>query len=243
MIDTKFSDFVHFDPVEHKYTEIKTGKTLISASQLIHSFAPPFDESGEITKNCAIKKGVTVEELKAEWKKINQDSLDKGHAIHADLEYFVNTGKIRKSPYKNIVKQFKKIEFNGKLQSEIQLFSLKHRIAGTCDLVELFDDGSLNLLDFKSNKKWTTYNFFGTRLLHPFSHMFETHFNTYSLQLNLYAFLLEELGYWVKDLTVFWINPKTEIMEVKKLPFLPRETKLLINAAPKLADSLKFENH
>ena len=59
---------VLFDPIEHKYTD-RAGNRLISCSQLISRLKPPFDPDGTITAKYAAKNGLTIDEVKASWKK------------------------------------------------------------------------------------------------------------------------------------------------------------------------------
>lgn len=215
---------ISFEPVAHKYTD-ENGQELISVSTLIHKYTKEFDLDGSILKRCAEKKGVTPEELKAEWLKINKDSCDYGHGVHAEIEYFIKNGKIQKNGiYKDIVKKFKKIKFKGKLQSEVRLSNLNFRIAGTADLVEFVDNNIINLLDIKTNRALKKTSFF-TRgvgfemMLYPVQHLQSCNFVHYSLQLHIYAILLEELGYWVDEKTLIYITPKER--QIKLHPILP----------------------
>lgn len=226
-----------FTPEDHVYRDLE-GRQLISVSQLIHHFVPEFDPDGEILKRCAVKKGVTPEELKKEWEKINKDSCDYGHNVHSELEYYIDHKQIRESPHKHIVEQFAKIKFKGLLQSETKIRSLKYRIAGTVDLIEFHDNDVISIYDFKTNKKLEKYSVFGTRMLYPFTHNFSTNFLHYTLQLNTYAFLLEEMGYWVKNLTIFYIHPKKQIIETHSVPFRRRDTEKLVGLAEDIANKL-----
>ena len=67
---------VTFEPIEHKYTLTGTDKRLISVSQIIHRFTNEFDPLGKITANYAKKHGMTIQEVEAEWKRINVESCE-----------------------------------------------------------------------------------------------------------------------------------------------------------------------
>jgi len=202
-----------FDEKEHKYVNSE-GKHLISATQFVHLFVPEFDPTGEILKKCALKKGVTEEELQKEWNKIKDDACARGTNFHTEAEYFIDTGKIRKSPDQDIIKQFKKIKPKGKRFSEVRVHDNDLGMAGAVDLLEFVSDNTVELFDFKTNKNLSTYSIYGDKLLYPVSHYYNVNFTHYELQLSLYAYLLELNGLWVDNLTIYYINPKTRIIEI-----------------------------
>lgn len=226
---------IAFDPVEHKYTEIKTGKELISVTTLISKFKQEFDKDGSIIKRCAEREGISVEEMKNQWEKVKLEACIRGTSFHEQVEQFIKTGNIVDGPDKDIVEKFAKIKFHGELKSEQVVYSLKDYIAGTVDLIEINPDKSINILDFKTNKELKKKSFFDRKkrrfsyMLPPVQHLQDCSFNNYQLQLNLYAYLLEEKGFWIDTLTILYINPKTRDVEIHDVQEMRKEIKQIIH--------------
>lgn len=212
---------ISFDPNGHKYYS-ENGIELISVTTLLNLYKKPFDQNGNILKKCAIKRGISEIELKKEWEEIGNNARTNGTSIHNSIEYYIKTKKIKNDKNKDIVKNFKKIKFNGFLHSEILIGNERLGIAGTSDILEEYKQGSLNLYDLKTNKKGiSTYNCFGDKLLFPLDHLYQTDENIYSLQLSLYSYLLEEVfGFWINNLIILWINSKNQ--QIKQIPMQNR---------------------
>ncbi len=205
-------NFVSFEPIEHKYTT-KDGRDLISVSQFIKKFTPEFDPDGSILIKKAAKEGITPEALKEIWEKKKNDACDFGTAFHKSAEHYLETGKVLKDNNSDLVKDLKKkVKFEGSIFSEQLLYNLDMGLAGTTDVVEFFDkDNSINLWDFKTNKfkdnkALETYSIFGNKMLPPIKNRYSTAFYKYELQLSLYAWMLEERGYWIKKLILLHIR-------------------------------------
>ena len=211
LVDNK--DIV-FYPETHTYVEKTTGRKLISVTTLIDKFKVPFDESGAIAARCAEREGIPVGELLAQWEKTKVDACERGIYFHDQMEHYIKTKEIKDGPDKDIVEKFAKIPFTGRLYSEQIVYSLEDGIAGTVDIVEVKDDNSITIWDAKTNKALKKFSPWKKRMLFPVSHLYECNFNAYQLQLNFYAHLLEGKGFWVDDMKILYINPKTRDIEV-----------------------------
>lgn len=221
---------VVFQEKDHKYLD-KAGKQLVSVSQLIHCFVPEFDPTGCITRAVAKRDNLTVEQVKEKWKKIADDACIKGSKFHADVELYIKTKKINDNENKLLINQFSKLGWKGRLQSETILYDLKSSLAGTCDLLEFIDNNNLGISDFKTNKTLDIKNKYKKFMLPPFDHIPASNYYIYTLQLNLYAYLMEQKGYWIEYLKILWINPETQKIEIFPVKFLPKETKELVKFA------------
>lgn len=199
-------------------------KELLAVSRFLELFKPKFDEDGSILINKAKKEGVTPKELQAQWDKIRDDSCKKGSLIHKNLEIYIETGEIVENEYSDITKKFAEIKFKGKLFCETLLFSTDIMVAGQADLIEIFNDDSLYLWDFKSGaKELSTYSFYGNRFLYPISHLYESQLQGYYLQLNLYNYLLEKMGYKTKKMTILHLQTKKNIIKHLPVPYMRTE--------------------
>ena len=222
---------ITFNNEKHEYRD-NAGKLLISVSQLIHCFIPEFDPDGHIARACAKREGISEEEIKARWAKAGTDATKYGTKFHEDVETYIKTKKIPNNENKFFIEQFSKLGFKGRLQTETILFSLKDRIAGTCDVIEYLSNNEVSLGDWKSNKKGLDKeNKYKKFMLPPFEHLPATKWISYNLQLNLYSYLMEQRGYWTVDMNIFWINPESKLIEKHPVKFMPAETKELIKFA------------
>ena len=203
------NDQIQFDADTHRYFG-NNNEPLISVTQLINLYKPVFDPDKRILNKCAINKGMAPEELAAQWEKIKVDACIRGTNIHKSIEHFILTNQILNNDIKDIVKEFKKIKFRGKLFPEKILGNIDFGVAGTIDLIEQFDGNVVALYDYKSSKKISAFSPFGNKFLYPIDYLYVNEINTYSLQLSIYSYILEETyGFWVNTLTILWANPKT----------------------------------
>jgi len=216
---------VTFDAVEHKYYLTGTNRRLISATQLISKFKEPFDPSGEITRKYALKNGLTVQEVLAMWKQVNEDSCTYGTEVHLLMEDYVNTGIIKDSPYKHFVEQFKtfrEANITGKLHSEVMVYSEDLMVAGMVDLIEKVGD-TVNILDFKTNKKLEKKSQWGSKMINGLWYLEDVNFIHYEIQLSLYAYLCELKGLKIGDLIILYFNPKTQLLETHTARYMRNE--------------------
>lgn len=156
-------------------------------------------------KKCALKEGISEEELRKRWKAKGDEACRFGtrtHEICEDIELnrevrntpenekevkvFANAKKIATSFYKNI----------DILGVEKIVFSIPLRISGTIDLfARSRKNGSYLIIDHKTNKSIDTFNTFKKFALDPIKHIPDLNFYHYALQLNLYQYLLQREGY------------------------------------------------
>lgn len=198
----------------HKYVSYINGEEInyISSTQFLHKFFPPFDASGEIARRCAAKEGVTVEEIRERWAQAGREASALGTRVHEcceDIELGKSEKELRNTPqspkeermFTNAVKMAKR--FYSQLDIlgvEKIVFSPSLRIAGTIDLLARSrKDGTYCIIDHKTNKSIDLEDKWNKFALPPIAHLHDVNFNTYSLQLNLYQYLLKHEGYVPKD--------------------------------------------
>lgn len=201
---------ITFEESTHKYSSIINGKEIsyTSGTGVIHACFPPFDPSGEITKRCALKEGITVEELKAKWKAKGDASCKFGTRVHEcceDIELGKSEHELRNKPqdareeivFKHAINMARKFRQQlDILGVEKIVFSPELRIAGTIDLfARSKKTGDWIIIDHKTNQTIDTENKWSNFALEPIEHIPDINFYTYSLQLNLYQYLLQNEGY------------------------------------------------
>ena len=202
---------ITFEEDTHKYSSIIDGNEInyISGTTFIGKFFPKFDPTGEITKKCAQKRGLTVEALKAQWKEKADNSCLFGTKIHETCEDVLLNNKLRRTPdnererlsmevaQKAAKKVLERAEIVG---IEKIIFDETLKIAGTMDLfIKSKKDGRLWIVDWKTNEKIETYNTFKNFGLPPIEHIPSTNYGHYDMQLNLYEYILKKVGYVDKN--------------------------------------------
>ena len=88
---------ITFEELTHTYSSKVNGKAIdyVSGTVFLHKFFPEFDPTGEITKRCAKKQGVTVEELKKQWAQKGLEATTFGtrcHEVCEDIETMKSLG-------------------------------------------------------------------------------------------------------------------------------------------------------
>ena len=242
---------ITFEEATHIYSSIIDGREIryTSGTGIVHNCFPPFDPTGEITKRCALKEGVTVEELKAKWKAKGDASCKFGTRVHEcceDIE--LGRSELRNKPVDdhekivfrhavNMAKRFRQqIDILG---VEKIVFSPSLRIAGTIDLFgRSRKDGSYLILDHKTNQTIDLENKWSNFALSPIEHIPDINFYHYGMQLNLYQYLLQREGYVPKRSKFkLFLNHITEAgAKLIELPDLQMEIRdIVIEHALKLA--------
>ena len=194
---------ITFTEADHRYRSIIDGKEIsyISGTTFLGKFFKPFDPTGEITRKCALKRGVTVEALKEEWRLKGLEATTYGTRVHETCEDVFNDREFRNTP-NNTKEEFafkhaKRISAKIKerldiLGIEYIVFNHRLRLAGTIDLfAKSKTDDTYYIIDHKTNKEIEQENKWNNFALEPISHVPDTNFSHYALQLNLYEYLLK----------------------------------------------------
>ena len=217
---------VQFDKSSHSY--YIHGKQYISVTTLIKKYCPVFDPDGSITKRCAERKGITPEEMRKEWDSIKDAACERGTNFHSEAEHWIKTREFIDGEFKEQIKDFSKFRPKEKLYSEAVLYSRKYGVAGTSDLIQLFKDNSVVVMDWKTNKRFDSVSRFGNHLSAPISELGDSHLELYSLQLWCYAIMLEEFGFKIRDMPiVLWLNPSGVIEQIKCLDLKSQPVRMM----------------
>jgi ATP-dependent exoDNAse (exonuclease V) beta subunit len=213
-LDCFIDPLFKFDPKLHRYTY--DDEVLQSVTKTVEKFHKPFDTEA-VAKRTSEKTGVDAEILKKEWAETNRYANVVGTATHEWIEDYFN-GNWKALPNNpdiiHRINKFNKI-FCSHLHKltpvkfETRIFSKKWKLAGTIDALFLKDD-KLYILDYKTNKdfkdddhkdgKWE-------KLLDPFGDFYKNHHNEYSIQLCLYAAILEQWGIDIAGAYLVYIGP------------------------------------
>jgi ATP-dependent exoDNAse (exonuclease V) beta subunit len=105
------------------------------------------------------------------------------------------------------------------------VFDFDIAVAGTIDLLALANDGTVKIVDWKTNEKIERENPYNKFMLGPLCHLADNDFNHYALQLSIYQAILVRRGY-VKPGTVITrdiFHIKEDGVEHLSMPFLGAE--------------------
>lgn len=204
---------INFNKEEHKYTD-NSGEEYVSVTRFINRFVPVFDFDKK-SMMYAAKYGMDVDRVRQEWKQKNLDSTDFGTKIHLRIEKALSDRDYQQTECDSITDAIcNEITntFKGNYLTEHIVCNPCNKIAGTSDLI-IDNNDNFSIIDFKTNKQIKYTNDFDEKsLLKPISHLPNSEYFKYSLQLSFYAYFYSLLTNKAVDrLAFFWLkrkNPK-----------------------------------
>ena len=176
-----------------------------SVTSWVGSFFPKFDAAAQSAK-VAANKGVSQESVLAGWEAKKNSACRLGTRVHEVCEDVLLNRPIRNRPeneheiklMKNAWDKATEIrKFAKKVDVEKILFDPSFALAGTADGIVTMPDGSVSIIDWKTNDKAISMNDRGFGFgLPPITSFPDTDYWHYTLQLNTYQYLLEKGGYF-----------------------------------------------
>lgn len=222
---------ISFDPEQHKYTNTETNETYISATTVLGLYKPKFDAKKH-AERISKRDGVPVETILETWEAIAKKATDKGSLVHKMLEDYTLTQK-RDERLPWLFDEFDRlvgqtVEKYMIVHAEKLLWSHDYKVAGTADLI--FDQGNyFSVGDFKTNKAFKYESKYNEYLSTPLDHLAVCEFNSYALQLSLYAYMYEMLtGKKCKRLFVLYLRADRKSFDVIHLNYLKAEVQQLL---------------
>jgi len=189
---------ITFDEEPHIYYVDGSCEGYISGTTIIHSMFTPFDKEkvSQLThKKHFENKGseyyqMTQTDIIQKWN-TNTAAVD-GTKMHKDIELFLlgddqGNESIEFTYFLDFMKDH---TFLRPYRTEWMIFDDIHKIAGSIDVVFERDDGKIVLGDWKRVKNIRYGNNFQSGL-HGLKHVQDCNFNHYTLQLNLYRYIIE----------------------------------------------------
>lgn len=214
----------------------------VSVTTLVHGAFPKFNADKIIDGMMESPKwpdskyfGMTKPEIKKQWKDNGQEAARMGTAMHLMFEYHYNNIHPEKiESYKDTIEYSyftRFIEDHQDLvpyRTEWTVFHEEHKVSGSIDMTFLNeDDGTISIYDWKRCKAIEKNNNFGKRcLVDGLQHIHDTNYWHYTLQLNVYKYILEKkYDKKVRDLHLVVIHPDNEsgTYDKIKLPIIPEK--------------------
>lgn len=228
----------------HKYVN-DDGECYTSVTSLIKKYEPHKDWD-QIAENYAKKKKKTVEQVKAEWKAEGDKAIAKGTAFHNKMEALYNdTGiwtiededcVVSPSPIIDGVKYAKDLKLEKGVYPELLIYSHRYRVAGQADLIEVVKN-KINIKDYKTSKEIKKESYAHWKnghemMLYPVNNLMNSNFWHYSLQLNIYMYMLKSH------------NPKLK-QGVMEIHHIKDDGELIVYEVPNLQPNVKnlLEHH
>lgn len=229
----KFNGIKYIDST-HQYHYDGVPQT--SVTTFIGNFKPKFDSEKEAEKYAA-KRGLIYEDVLESWEYTRNYASIKGKSLHSFVEnWYYNrifeyneddlTTQFGESMVKNIEKMirlFKQFYADSKdvlvpIRSELIVGDKDFNISGTVD--QLFYNkkyNELQIFDWKTNKAIEFSNAYGNRFDRPISHLDVCEFNTYSLQLSIYKYIIEKnTNLKIGNTYIVWFNELNEEYKIFK---------------------------
>ena len=192
---------------------------------------------------------MTAEQIKASWKSNGDAVSGAGTNLHERIEHFMNdhrfsfryTHEDLYDEYKYGIKDYKTdalewqyfmhfVRDHPKLnpyRTEWMIFDEDLKIAGSIDMVYENPDGTLAIYDWKRSKDISKFNNWKQFATNPLiSHLHDTNFWHYSLQLNTYKAIIEaKYGKIVTKLSLVRLHPDNieKTYEILDVPILEKE--------------------
>lgn len=231
----------------HQYFNLKD-EEYKSVSRSLKGIQVPFN-SGQMAvimaKKIAFETGISEkqaqQELLAEWESKKDNSIDKGNYVHDSLERYAIKGTYDDEMREAVEFLLKILKEHYRYFPETIIHSHTYKMAGRTDMAMMRQKSKvpvLDFLDYKSNiekgiqfdsinRKTDPYRYYNRFLLPPFDYLEDCNYNTYSLQLSIYAFMaMERLHVKIGRLGILFIdnNFKPSLIPV---PFMYQEAKMI----------------
>jgi len=224
----------------HKYF-VRGDPNYISVSKFVKSFFPEFNNKEVIAKNYAKWQkdtkskyyGLTPKQILTLWHEKMRTSSENGTNIHKQIEEYLNYLLIpsHSQPEFEYFLEFVK-DYTQNLENyrvEMTIFDEESKICGTLDMLYRKPNGKYILVDWKTSKDIVKFNMYGFGF-YPLAHISDCNYMHYSLQLNLYKYILEKhYGLEIQDLWIVQLREENKKYNVIECEDLQNEIKTMLD--------------
>ncbi len=223
-----------FDADSHTY--YYEGREMLSVTTLVDGCFPKFDQE-YWAQYKARKEGVDPQVILDMWAREGQRARDLGTTMHERIErYYLGEDSLDDT---DSLRLFRLFAANNRLypyRTEWRIFHEDYDLAGTLDFLERTPDGTFNIYDWKRSKKLIASDGriisespYRTMGFHPVSHIPDTSYWHYALQLSIYRFILEErYGIHVSQQKLGVFHPSYTTPWIVPLPYLRDEVRAIL---------------
>ena len=191
--------------------------------------------------------GKTADEIKAGWEQNRDEAARAGTKMHYDIECYYNkqdvsNDSIEYQYFKRFLSDFAHLK---PYRTEWMVYYEELKISGSIDMVFENPDGTLQIYDWKRCQEIQHETAFGKYAVTTcLSHLPDTNFWHYALQLNVYKMILEhKYGKTVTNLCLVCLHPDNSYKTYERIevPFLETEMQDLIQL--RLAEVAAKQKH
>ena len=234
-------DNLVFHEPTHTYYIAGSSKGVISCTKFLHEFFPHFDADATIQKMMKSKNwassvwntpGVTPEKIKKAWSSKGEEASTAGTAMHLAIEQFLHGSPEEINPktydtveWKYFMNFWNKVKDDlVPYRSEWEVWMDEFKLCGSIDMVFYRkSDNSYVIYDWKRSKDIKTDNPFG-KGFGPVSHLPDSNYWHYTLQLNVYKYFLQtHYGLRVSDMYLVILHPDNKNYREIRLNHLDEE--------------------
>lgn len=232
---------ISFEEGPHIYTVLGDRGGYTSVTTWNHHHFAQFDADKIISNILNSKKWdtdpsykyykMTREDINKMWDDNRDQAAKAGTKMHYDIECFYNNQEVTNDSiefeyFRKFTEDFKDLN---PYRTEWMVYYEDLKLSGSIDMIFENPDGTLQIYDWKRCKEIQHENNFGKFAITPcISHLPDTNFWHYALQLNVYKTILEhKYDKKVTDLYLVCIHPDNpyKTYERIKVPFLNDEIK------------------
>ena len=247
-------DRIQFEEETHTYTIDGARAGWTSCTGFLHHFFGEFNADAVIAKMMASSRwsdskyfGMTAEAIKAQWAAKGAASSTAGTRMHLDIEHFYNAMPATTACTWSMEDGFAGLaadawtpaagtewdyfcDYQRRYGAQFQpfrtewlVFDDEHKVAGSIDMVYKKADGTLAIYDWKRVEDLKTENRFESGK-GPVSHLPDTNYWHYSLQLNVYRYILQKhYGVVVSELALVVLHPTNTSWRVVRINLMDDE--------------------
>ena len=237
----------------HTYTIKGSSKGIISGTGFLHQFFSHFDAKATIKKMMASPKwpaspyyGMTADAIEKMWSDKGKEASEAGTAMHLAIEQFLNGAEDVIIPAVRDTSEFRYFmnfwrDHGSDLEpyrTEWEVWSEDHLLCGSIDMVfRRKSDGKFLIYDWKRSREIKTSNGFQKGFA-PLDHLDDCNYWHYTLQLNVYRWILENLyGLEIADMYLIICHPDNKNYKRMRLNRLDKEVEDMLACRKRALDN------
>lgn len=208
---------ISFEPHNHTYT-IQNESDYLSVTKFVYSHFKKFDSNTVIDKMIRNKNwinspyyGMSKYNIRKLWNDNKINAANAGTEMHSYIESYYNNNIINNNSsteikfFYNFIKDFPELI---PYRTEWMIWDRELKIAGSVDMVFKNKDDKFEIFDWKRSKFIKKENKWDKSITKCISHIPDSNFWHYSLQLNIYKAILEKnYGIKIEKMTLLCLHP------------------------------------
>lgn len=252
---------ITFDEDAHEYF-VHGEKMQFSVTQIVESFFEKFDPDEAIIKmkrsarwprpEYMMKNGTiwTDAQIKQYWDGVGQYARNRGTWMHYNIERYLNNlipsedlpeMRMFYAFYDEVIAPRKIIPW----RTEWRIHAPEHNLAGSVDFVGRAPDGTYVLMDWKRSKNLSTNmdSAYGRRGKAPLEHVDDCDGSKYTLQLNIYRYILQKhYNIKVSKMYLASFHPTANAYFSAEVPIWENEVKAVLEQVDGQAQAMRHSN-